>query len=430
MANITNSRLAASSAGSSIPRGSLAFMDFTKNIYAVRGRKVSLASMMSNSRSSTAWGFDKNGVLNSAESGKSLILPARGLLSSSQRTNGIRNNTGAGGSAPSTLPTFWLSQNGNGITRTYAFGSTLGISYIDARFAGTVADGNGVDLRFEQQNIIAALNGQTWSGSVYAAMIAGSTTGISAIVTGFYVRNAAQSAVQQFLTSDIKTQLSSTPKRFSSTATITDANAAYVQPMFIIGMSSGATIDITLRIYLPQLEQGAYPSAPILTTNAAVQRNGDAAQLIDPTLFPISGSLYAEWEEVVGPVSVVRGIVAKRVDTNNVTQLYINSTNGGQINGLISGSAQFAFGSTNAVAAGNVYREALAYAANDFAGAFSTALDASIKTDASGSLLASDGSSFIGNINGASQPDGFIRKIITYPTRKADAELLAWAQAS
>ena len=74
------------------------------------------------------------------------------------------------------------------------------------------------------------------------------------------------------------------------TVSITLANASTARishTIFNAAYASGATIDITLRIGLPQLEQGAFATSVIPTTTAAATRAADVAS--------ISGSNFSSW---------------------------------------------------------------------------------------------------------------------------------------
>lgn len=410
--------------------GALMDLNFVSNSYYVNGIAKDLSSVMSFTRATSAWAFNSAGVLVPFASGQAAIVD-KGFLSSSDRVNGLRNSVFTGGVAPSTIPTNYTSINGAGITRTYAYGTLGGIiPYMDVRFSGTSADAVGPDIRFDVPNNIAAANGQTWTQSAYIQIIGGSKTGFTNIALQAFVRDSGAAALVSRVTS-ITTALSSSVQRFSNVFTIVEPTAAYVQPILALSYNSGTAIDITLRIYLPQLEQGAYASAPILTTNAAVTRNGDVMSLIDPSLFPISGSAYVEFEDLVGAnTGISRYFLSKRVDGSNYVRMIMDGTQKARASATIAGSEVVAINPTNSVVQSTIYRQAFGYALNDFASAWTSSLDASIGTDGSGGLLASDGSVGVGHFNGGNQTDGYIRRIVTFSARKTNAELLAWAQGA
>jgi hypothetical protein len=53
-------------------------------------------------------------------------------------------------------------------------------------------------------------------------------------------------------------------------------------PYLRLTFAAGATVDVTIRIYAPQMELGAFASAPILTTSGAAAVNGNQ-QVVDLT---------------------------------------------------------------------------------------------------------------------------------------------------
>jgi hypothetical protein len=75
--------------------------------------------------------------------------------------------------------------------------------------------------------------------------------------------------------------------RRAGTLTIASATSAFIQPQVAISFASGVAIDITLRIGLPQLEQGAFATSVIPTTTAAATRSADVAS--------ITGSNFSGW---------------------------------------------------------------------------------------------------------------------------------------
>ena len=156
-----------------------------------------------------------------------------------------------------------------GLTRTIVgTGAVNGMDYIDIRFAGTTA-GTFTTLLMEVASIIAATNGQTWTGSAHIAIIGGSATNVSSTTLVTNILDSGGTVLTQ------QTQpltLSDTLTRLSVTGTIASAAAAYVRPLIGINYASGMAVDITLRIALPQLEQGASVSSVIRTSGSAGTR--------------------------------------------------------------------------------------------------------------------------------------------------------------
>lgn len=247
--------------------------------YAVTVSSV-LPGNWSIARASTGSRFDSAGTLQTVASNVGRVthdpstLAVRGLLLEQAATNGIRNNTMQGGAtgSPGTLPTNWSVGGSVGLTRTVvAVGTTGGLDYVDIRFAGTTG-GTFTTLLMEAPSIIAAANGQTWTGSAYIAIVGGNAANLSSLTLVTNILDGGGAVLAQ------QTQtlaLSATLSRYSVTGTIANASAAYVRPLVGLNYASGVAVDITLRIALPQIEQGASASSVIHTAGSAATRSAE-----------------------------------------------------------------------------------------------------------------------------------------------------------
>lgn len=207
------------------------------------------------------------------------------LLLEGSSTNAIRNNAmlgavagivGSGGA----LPTNWTA-GGTGLTRTVVgTGTQKGVDYVDVRFSGTIADGNGAMLSFEGTQEIAALTGERWSMSAWISLVGGSLANATNVRLTFREGTAAGGFVVQTIGADIKALIGSTWKRFGfSTALAGGATTAFVQPRISVASATSTALDFTLRVGLPQCEKQAQTTSAIRTTGTAAARAADDCRL-------------------------------------------------------------------------------------------------------------------------------------------------------
>jgi hypothetical protein len=228
----------------------------------------------------------------------------QGITVEEQRTNIITNNTmiGAVAGTPGTFPTGWsYVVAGSGLTReTVGTGAEDGISYIDYRFYGITTNVNPIAIGLGPG---AALTGQIFTGSTYWKLAGGTTAGLVGYTLGlievasdntfiagaFYPQNAPTSAA-------LRTQRVAATRLLSGGAAV-----AKLQLVYQVNVTTATDIDFTLRIGMPQLEQGTSATSPIPTTTVAVTRPADLLSF--NTEVPSSGSLYIDAEALNASVN-------------------------------------------------------------------------------------------------------------------------------
>ena len=343
-------------------------------------------------------------------------LAPRGLLIEEQRTNSIRNNTMVGAVAPSTFPTNWQSVIVAGLTNTVVgTGVENGITYLDVRVSGTPAVSTFYNL--VPDILVAGASGQTWAGSFWAKLVAGSLTNTAA-----NIELRESDAAQGFLTNSIASvPISSTLTRYSLVRTLTNASTAFASIRFVWQVTNGLPVDFTFRIGLPQLELGAFATSVIPTTTAAATRTADLATMV--------GANFSNWyrqdegtlfSEILCGVSAVTntGILSvyqASSPTNNRISTRISNTI------LTSDGTAVAFFFLSA-SPNTIARWATAYRINDFA---QCSNGGSPVTDTSGAVPTSINEMEIGGVEGTTtlNLNGYIRQITYFPRRLANSEL-------
>lgn len=346
-----------------------------------------------------------------------------GLLAEEARTNSIRNNTmvGAVAGTPGTLPTNWSTFTAlTGLTReVVGVGTENGISYIDVRLSGTPSGSGVYLLNVESSSQVASSNGQSWTGSAYCKLQSGSLTG----VTSLAVRTAALdgSFVELSVTAQAFTPTNAALglQRIVASHTNTSASTVYEIVYFRITLS-GAAIDFTLRIGMPQLEQGAFATSVIPTTGTAATRSADVAS--------ISGSNFSSWYRAAGGTSFAAYAFLSANPASGFPTVY-GFTDGTSSNRIVpaylndSSNTIESFvgtgGATQAIFTGSPYtapaeaKTAMTFAVNDFTASTNAG---SVATDNSGSIPTVNVLN-IGNQFGSFTMNGHIRRLTYWPQR-------------
>jgi len=384
-------------------------------------------------RASTATYFDSAGVLQSAAIDAPRLdfnpstLAAQGLLIEESRTNSIRNNTmqGAVAGTPGTAPTNWVvsTATGNLTTREIVgTGTENGITYVDVRFVTSGAF--TASIYADSSTGVAALNGQTWTSSFYIKLAGGSLTNLTmrlSIVendSGGNFLAGADSAAFVPTSAALRTQ------RFAQTYTNTNASTAFEWGRIKFEFTGAG--DVTLRIGLPQLEQGAFATSVIPTTTTALTRSADVASVntLSPWFNASAGTIYVEAQKIANETATAfpRLVCFDDGTLLNAIQIVWN-TGVSRLYGNIqaAGVTQADLGA-NGTTQTNVNKIAFGFAANDFAASVN---GAAVSTDVSGTVPTVTAMGIGATTASVSRVSSWIRRITYYPRKLSSAELQA-----
>jgi len=386
--------------------------------------------------------FDAAGVFTLSGNNESPIdhdpvtLARKGLLVAPSRTNGIRNSRleGAVAGTPGTFPTNAIASSmGTVAANIVGAGTVNGMPYVEVRYVGTT-NGTGAYLYIpEPTNVIVSANGQTWTFSVYMAIVAGSLANF----TSFNPHLLKYPGGSGFGSApNLMGTLDGTLRRFAGvTGTISDGSNTHVQPRVSCSWSNGAAIDVTIRYAGFQCEQGADASPLILAapgSPAATTRPAGAVKLAGAGWFnPAEGTLALTARSAgaggAGIDARLGGFAnAASPDVNNQVVAYLSAVTPNNL-GLavqVAGATTAQPNTTSGTAVTSRFRCAGAFKANDF-GFVVNGVAAS--PDTSGALPGGMDGLVLGSDPGnpgASSFNGWYEVAEIHPRRLPAAELL------
>lgn len=354
---------------------------------------------------------------------------ARALLLGGQRTNSLRNPRAEGAVAgtPGTAPTFWTLSSGQGINSSVVgSGVEAGRPYVDVRWSGTATGTGSVRPTFDAAATVAALTGQTWTGSLFIALVGGSLAGTTGNI-GLRMEELSSGGtvlVAAPLTAMVPTGAA---QRFTVSRAFADPGTAFTRlALQFSAASTGSVIDFTLRLSAPQLEQGGFASAPILPPPGTLAASTRLADVL-PAL-PLDGPATLRLEGVVPtlPGAADGNMMLAQFDAGADTdRLRLHLPAGGTqlVAGRVVGGT-----ATDAAALGTVTPGArwVALLRHDGAGTLGACMSgaSSVTTLAGG--LAGVTSLLLGNNRAGTSPlFGLIRSARAWPRALSDAEMLA-----
>jgi hypothetical protein len=169
----------------------------------------------------------------------------------------------------------------------------------------------------EATNVIAAASGQLWTQSSYFKLVGGSFANVADVFlqANTYTSGGAYVTTPWFTPIAPKpTSAELATQRYTAGASLAGATTAFIAPFIKISTATSGLIDITLRIGLPQLEQGSGATSAMQTTNATVTRSADVIDLINQAIANNIRTLYLEFRS---PAVGTRGVVSLSDNTAN-----------------------------------------------------------------------------------------------------------------
>ena len=213
----------------------------------------------------------------------------KGLLIEESRTNLVKNNTAQGAVVGTTTPptNSYVYIAPSGINwQVASVGTENGISYFDIRFYGVSASSGELSWASQTATNTPITGGQVVSGSVYLKYVSGTFANISSLSVRVLDYNGASYLTESSTAVSTSSLQSSTLQRYSHTRT-TSASADGVVFSITLNKTSAGPIDITLRIGMPQVEVGSFPTSVIPTSGSTVTRSADVANM--------TGSNFSSW---------------------------------------------------------------------------------------------------------------------------------------
>jgi len=357
-----------------------------------------------------------------------------GLLIEESRTNSIRNPRAEGATpgTPGTPPTNWALTTITGLTITInGVGTENGIPYIEIRVNGTAgATGNGLYVRPEPNNGIAAVAAQIWTHSVYVRMVAGSTAGINGFAVNMQPYDSTPSPLGGALgqAAFTPTNAALATQRVVGAPATMPASTAFVLPQVFWSVTNGAVVDCTLRIGGEQAEIGGFATSlilPVTGTPAATTRNVETVSgPIGSWYNQNAGSVIAEWMTytIADPTNQPL-FEASDGTSNNRVNTYIQQPRHGAGGTTLAGTAT-ASTTGNSLNANTITRSGAAFDNTGVQGALSGTLQS--KALAATMPVGVINTMRIGmNTVGSAFFDGWIRRIRYYPRVLSAAELTA-----
>jgi len=244
-------------------------------------------------RNSVATYYDSTGTLQTAAANQPrfdhdpVTLQPKGILIEESRMNYVVNSEFQGASVGVSPTNITITGGGPGVSASVtAVGILNGEKYLEVTFSGTNSSGSSIFPNIALASNVPAVQGQTWTQRVHTISHTGTGPGFSMEMAELTSSNGGLNYYYSPL-------VSNTYQRH--TRTLMNANCAKIRFLILATVPAGQSINRVLRISVPQLEQGAFPTSYIPTTSAAVTRDKDVLSVPHTSWFDTNqGSWYAQ----------------------------------------------------------------------------------------------------------------------------------------
>ncbi|WBV44149.1 hypothetical protein [Pseudoroseomonas cervicalis] len=302
---------------------------------------------------------------------------ARRLLVELARDNLIRNprTEGSVAGTPGTPPTFYgVAGSTVNLTRTIlGAGSEDGVPYFEMRLSGTPNATTSYRLALEGVSTSApAAFGQSWALSVFLRLTGGALPAAGGPQLVLIERDAAGAALgtPQISSSLVPGGGPLVAQRFVLGITAAQAATALLTPELRFPLQNGVPVDFTYRIGAPQLEQGRNASSLILPPAGAPAAASRAAERIS---WSPAGGFGPQGTLVIQAMLPQTALFGEHQglfqldDGSDANRILLRNTSGGAtLFGVVdSGGSTLATLSGGSIAAGAVFRAALAWGPGD-----------------------------------------------------------------
>lgn len=242
----------------------------------------------------------------------------------------LLHNTGLEGAslgvlgATGSLPTGWFA-NLFAAVEVLGIGTENGLPFIEVHLVCDNTGGAGNLYPYIQANqIIGDLNGNTYTFSSYLKRVAGSFSA-ALNVTQVSVGGAEGTSYPAGYRADNVDEI----ERFITTFTITKTNTITLRPRFFLQVvTPGELLDVTIRLYAPQLELGSYPNDPVITDEDVTGVSDAITVFDDVSEFDLSEfTIYAEFKLNDYGEDSYPSFISLIGDADNVFTLFSESNN-------------------------------------------------------------------------------------------------------